>query len=216
MLFPTLLSLTSTSLALFTIPTTAKIWPGGLTPADTTPFNEMNSTFSTSSVSHTVNFTRSPRLAAAGVDPWSWTLRVADISASVQSDTRFPGARAAYTTYSFAWPGGGSLNDALRREVGQDSSLVRKGSCAVLFTLLLPSNVTSKYDDSSSDCTSMLGAECVTAFQNIVRAVDYSDNEGCDLSGLQLGSLDSGICGDSVEVSLSGFAGLATRKFLPH
>jgi hypothetical protein len=198
-------NLLSLSTALFSALAASKVWPGGWTPGN---LSEYSSADSNANYSRTIDFLHNDHVEFGN---WQWTVRVSEVDANEEALNYFPGARAAYTTYSFAWPGPGTLNDALGREAAQPAARIRTGSCAVLFTLLLPSNVTSKYNDSSSDCASMLGTQCANALQGIVGRVDYKNGQ-CELSGLSLGPVSSGTCGDTVDVSLSSFAGLATRE----
>jgi hypothetical protein len=114
---------------------------------------------------HSINFQH----ANSGL--WNWTVRVSDVSMPNASQL-IPDAHVAYTTYSFSWPGQGTLQDALNAEAEQESILTHYSSCAVLFDALFPTNVTDKFDDSSSDCTSMLGAECVKALTTLVGSVN--------------------------------------------
>jgi dihydroorotase-like cyclic amidohydrolase len=77
-----------------------------------------------------------------------------------------------------------------------------------MFTALFPSNVTSEYDDSSSDCTSMLGAECVQTLTGLLYST-YGKGE-CDFRSLA--TVTSSSCGAIFGLSLSeGYGAFATR-----
>lgn len=97
---------------------------------------------------------------------WTWTVKISDVvmpnSTGTNLDTLTPNpppnAHVAFTTYDFAWPGGGSLNDAVREGENLNSPISSSNpSCMYMIITSFPLNVSEKYDPSSSDCTSALG-----------------------------------------------------------
>jgi hypothetical protein len=148
--------------------------------------------------SHSVSFEH----YSSSFGPWNWTVRVSDVALANASQV-VPDAHVAYTTYSFAWPAPGTLQEALQAEVALRPDLAAADSCAVFVDALLPPNVTAKFDGSS--CTSMLGAECVDALMALVGSV----NDDCSRFGMSLDGINSA-CVSSFRPALGGGYG-----FLP-
>lgn len=126
---------------------------------------------------HSPNSTHTVSFEHAGLGTWNWTVRVSDVNMPNASLYQLTDAHVAYTTHSFTWPSGGTLDDALQAEVAQKPELAGSSSCALLVDALFPLNVTEKYDPTSSDCTGMLGAECVKALTDLIGGIrsDCSD-----------------------------------------
>lgn len=200
--------LRSLSILLLTTSAAGRVFPG-------TPYPGSDPDYTTadrnSNYTHTVTFKHSDR-ADAGT--WQWTLRVSEVPAYKYSENYAPGFHQAYTTYSFAWPGNGTLNDALQNELEQDPSLARTGSCAVLLTILFPPEISATYDDSSSDCTSMLDEFCVAALKRMVEDVEFDDQLGkCRFSDNGFQAVGGLACREYTEPNyMGGLAGTVARE----
>ncbi|KAM3420921.1 hypothetical protein BST61_g4156 [Cercospora zeina] len=138
--------------------------------------------------SHGISFDRSDSTPQG--QNWTWTLQMTNVpmpNASFSNMDPPPNARVAFTTYSFEWPEGDNLNDAVRlsslpvRGGDEGNSPPNSTSCIwLLFSAKFPQNVSDKWDPSSSDCTSALGADCVQAIRSGLssscRSSDFTSN----------------------------------------
>lgn len=144
---------------------------------------------------------------AALTSNWSWTVKVSDVVAPPNSSVDPPlssDAHVAYTTYEFSWPDDGDLNEVLQDENNANPN-GRYDSCAYIFTALFPSNVSKKFDEGSdSNCTNILGAECVA---NLTLATSVFDGE-CRFGG----SFYQEACGDSLGVAHGGYGTVSTSQ----
>jgi hypothetical protein len=204
--------LRSLSILLLTTSAAGRIFPGTPNPSIDPDYTTADRN---ANYSHTVTFQHSDR---ANAGTWQWTLRVSEVPAYKYSENYAPGFHQAYTTYSFAWPGDGTLDDALRDERAQDASLARTGTCAVLLTILFPPDITATYDDSSSDCTSMLDKFCVAALKRMVAEVEFDDQRGkCRFSDNGFQAVGGLACREYTEPNdMGGLGGTVTRKYPPH
>lgn len=156
---------------------------------------------------HAVGF----KFASTNNQNWTWTLKASDVvmpnSTGTNLDTLEPNppanAHVAYTTYDFSWPQGGSLNDAVSDPINEGSF---GPSCMYMIWATFPLNVSAKYDPSSSDCTSALGAACVSAIVSQIRA-----GQECQTNNFPIYSNYQDDCADSFGAIEDG--GFATQAY---
>lgn len=148
---------------------------------------------------HAVGF----KYSSTDMQNWTWTLKASDVImpnyTGTDLDTLQPNppanAHVAYTTYDFSWPQGGSLNDAVQNELSP------LPGCMFMIWADFPLNVSAKYDPSSSDCTSALGASCVSAIVSQMRSSSVCQSNNFPSYGRY-----SEECADSFGATEGGFA----------
>lgn len=120
-------------------------------------------------VSHTVSFRHYNGSSTDDTvsQDWTWTISVSDVLMP-NASTELQNAHVAYTTYEFSWPESGNLNEALSAEVNSSSPSSVVPSCAFIISAPFSTDISSKWDPDSSDCTSALGADCVATLTSLI------------------------------------------------
>ncbi|KAK4502601.1 hypothetical protein PRZ48_006027 [Zasmidium cellare] len=145
---------------------------------------------------------------------WTWTVKSSNVlmpnltKGNVDDAANWTAnGHVAYTTYDFSWPQGGSLNAAVKNASEQNNGAYSP-SCMYMLWANFPLNVSAKYDPSSSDCTSALGAECVKAITGNISA-----STTCSANDFPSYSKYRDVCADSFG-AIDG-DGLATQGYRP-
>lgn len=169
-------------------------------------------------VTHDVSFDRWNQ-TEDGKD-WSWSIGITDVyrpnltvrdANELQETHNISNMSVALTTYSFSWPGGGSLNAAAADGYpgGQTSRNADFGpSCLYMVFADFPQNVSDALDSSSASCASAIGDSCVQTIMNGFSGVD------CDSGNFPSFDVSNGTaCSGSFGAASSGLTVNAYRKW---
>lgn len=115
---------------------------------------------------------------------WGWSIGITDVYRpnltvldpnDLEESHNISNMSVALTTYSFSWPGGGSLNAAAADGYpgGQTSENADFGpSCLYMVLADFPQNVSDAWDSSSASCASAIGDSCVQTIMDGFSGVD--------------------------------------------
>lgn len=139
------------------------------------PFSDPTFTAADINATREVSFNRA-QTGSAGRN-WTWTLSLRDVALpnSPESTSEWnyaPGARAAYTTYSFSWPDDGNVNQAVEDTGSQ---------CMYNVFADFAMNVSNAWDSTSSSCASAIGTPCELYIIN-----SLSNRSGCKSTNFPL------------------------------
>lgn len=164
---------------------------------------------------HQVTFNRDNTITSG--KNWTWTLKISDVLMPNYTGTDLDSLRpsdpqnahVAFTTYDFAWPEGGNLNQAVGKGENLNSAVATLNpSCMYMIYAQWPSNVSEKYDPSSSDCTSALGDDCVNAI-----LTGLHGEAGCETQNFPTNSQFIDQCDDSFGALLGAGGGWAVQAW---